>query len=126
MAFVSTVWITSATASTVALVCSSSFAISTVLITISASSPADGVVTFAGNKPGYGLMLTIDHGYGISTAYGHNSRFFVAQGTKVKRGMPISSVGNSGRSTGPHLHYEVRINGVPVDPRKFILDNPWE
>jgi len=89
-------------------------------------APADGVVTFAGNKPGYGLMLTIDHGYGISTAYGHNSRFFVAQGTKVRRGMPISSVGNSGRSTGPHLHYEVRVNGIPVDPRKFILDNPWE
>lgn len=89
-------------------------------------APADGVVTFAGNKPGYGLMLTIDHGYGIVTAYGHNSRFFVAQGTKVRRGMPISSVGNTGRSTGPHLHYEVRLNGVPVDPRKFILDNPWE
>ena len=89
-------------------------------------APADGVVTFAGNKPGYGLMLTLDHGYGITTAYGHNSRFFVAQGTRVRRGMPISSVGNTGRSTGPHLHYEVRINGIPVDPRKFILDNPWE
>lgn len=89
-------------------------------------APADGVVTFAGNKPGYGMSLTLDHGYGVTTVYGHNSRFFVAQGKKVKRGMPISAVGNTGRSTGPHLHYEVRINGIPVDPRKFILDNPWE
>jgi len=89
-------------------------------------APADGVVTFAGSKPGYGLMLTIDHGYGITTVYGHNSRFFVAQGTKVKRGMPISAVGNTGKSTGPHLHYEVKVNGIQVDPRKFILDNPWE
>ena len=89
-------------------------------------APADGVVTFAGNKPGYGLTITIDHGYGITTVYGHNSKFFVAQGKKVKRGMPISAVGSTGRSTGPHLHYEVRVNGVTVDPRKFILDNPWE
>jgi len=89
-------------------------------------APADGVVTFAGNKPGYGLMLSIDHGYGITTVYGHNSRVFVAQGARVKRGMPISAVGNTGHSTGPHLHYEVRVNGVPVNPKKFILDNPWE
>jgi len=89
-------------------------------------APADGVVTFAGNKPGYGLTLIIDHGYGIVTRYGHNSKFFVAHGTKVKRGMPISAVGSSGRSTGPHLHYEVLINGVPVNPKKFIMDNPWE
>ncbi len=89
-------------------------------------APADGVVTFAGNKPGYGLMLSIDHGYGITTVYGHNSRVFVAQGTRVKRGLPISAVGSTGRSTGPHLHYEVRVNGVPVNPKKFILDNPWE
>jgi murein DD-endopeptidase MepM/ murein hydrolase activator NlpD len=89
-------------------------------------APADGVVTFAGNKPGYGVTLTIDHGYGITTVYGHNSKLFVAQGKKVKRGMPISAVGSTGRSTGPHLHYEVRVNGITVDPRKFILDNPWE
>ena len=89
-------------------------------------APADGVITFAGNKPGYGLMLSIDHSYGISTVYGHCSRVFVAQGARVKRGMPIASVGNTGRSTGPHLHYEVRVNGVPVNPKKFILDNPWE
>ncbi|MFH1223967.1 MAG: M23 family metallopeptidase [Pseudomonadota bacterium] len=88
-------------------------------------APADGVVIFAGSKPGYGLVLTIDHGYGITTVYGHNSKFFVAQGTRVRRGMPISAVGNTGKSTGPHLHYEVKVNGVPVDPRKFILDSPW-
>jgi murein DD-endopeptidase MepM/ murein hydrolase activator NlpD len=89
-------------------------------------SPSDGIVTFAGTKPGYGLMLVIDHGYGITTRYGHNSRFYVTQGMRVKRGQPISAVGNTGRSTGPHLHYEVRINGIAVDPKKFILDNPWE
>lgn len=89
-------------------------------------APADGVVTFAGNKPGYGLMLSIDHGYGIVTKYGHNSKFFVAHGTRVKRGMPISAVGSTGRSTGPHLHYEVVINGINVNPKKFIMDNPWE
>jgi murein DD-endopeptidase MepM/ murein hydrolase activator NlpD len=88
-------------------------------------APADGIVTYTGTKPGYGLLLVIDHGYGISTRYGHNSRFFVSQGMRVKRGMPISAVGNTGRSTGPHLHYEVRINGVPVNPNKFILDDPW-
>jgi len=89
-------------------------------------APADGVVTFAGNKPGYGLMLSIDHGYGITTVYGHNSKIFVAQGARVKRGMPISAMGSTGHSTGPHLHYEVRVNGIPVNPKKFILDNPWE
>ncbi|MBN1114322.1 MAG: M23 family metallopeptidase [Oligoflexia bacterium] len=89
-------------------------------------APADGIVTFTGTKPGYGYTLVIDHGYGISTRYAHNSRFYVSQGTKVKRGLPICAVGNTGRSTGPHLHYEVRINGVPVDPKRFILDNPWE
>lgn len=89
-------------------------------------APADGVVTFAGNKPGYGLTLIINHGYGITTRYGHNSKFFVAHGTRVKRGMPIASVGSTGRSTGPHLHYEVLVNNIPVNPRKFIMDNPWE
>jgi murein DD-endopeptidase MepM/ murein hydrolase activator NlpD len=88
-------------------------------------APADGVVTFAGTKPGYGKVIVIDHGYGISTRYGHNSRFYVSHGDIVKRGMPIAAVGNTGRSTGPHSHYEVRINGLSVDPEKFILDEPW-
>lgn len=87
--------------------------------------PANGVVVYSGTKPGYGLVLVIDHGYGITTRYGHCSRFYVSQGVRVKRGMPIAAVGNTGRSTGPHLHYEVRINGVPVNPKKFILDDPW-
>lgn len=85
-------------------------------------SPADGFVTFAGYKPGYGLVLVLDHGYGITTRYGHCSKFFVVHGDKVKRGIPIAAVGSTGRSTGPHLHYEVRVNGVPVNPENFILD----
>lgn len=85
-------------------------------------SPADGVVTYAGVKPGYGKILVIEHGYGVSSRYAHNSQYAVSTGEKVRRGDVISFVGNSGRSTGPHLHYEVRINEIPVDPSNFILD----
>jgi len=85
-------------------------------------APADGIVIYTGYKPGYGMLVVIDHGYGITTRYGHCSKFYVVHGDKVKRGMPIAAVGNTGRSTGPHLHYEVRINGVAVNPEKFILD----
>jgi len=85
-------------------------------------APADGFVTYTGYKPGYGMLVVIDHGYGINTRYGHCSKFYVAHGDRVKRGMPIAAVGNTGRSTGPHLHYEVRINGIAVNPEKFILD----
>lgn len=88
-------------------------------------APADGVITYAGYKPGYGLMLVLDHGYYIATRYGHCSKFFVVHGDKVKRGTPIAAVGNTGRSTGPHLHYEVRVNGITVNPEKFILDSPF-
>jgi murein DD-endopeptidase MepM/ murein hydrolase activator NlpD len=65
-------------------------------------------------------MVVIDHGYGYQTLYGHNSKVFVKVGQRVKRGDRISAIGNTGRSTGPHLHYEVRLNGVPVNPRKFF------
>jgi murein DD-endopeptidase MepM/ murein hydrolase activator NlpD len=85
-------------------------------------APADGVVTFAGYDEGYGKMVTIDHGYGVSTRYGHNSQIYVQVGQKVSRWDVIASVGNTGRSTGPHLHYEVRVNGVPRDPALYILD----
>ena len=85
-------------------------------------APADGIVTFAGVKPGYGNTLVIDHGYGYMTKYGHNSVHFVKSGDKVKRGDRIATVGNTGRSTGPHLHYEVQVNGIPQDPQVFILD----
>lgn len=83
-------------------------------------APADGLVIFSGYREGYGKVLVIDHGYGIRTLFGHNSAVFVGQGTKVKRGETISQVGNTGRSTGPHLHYEIRKNGVPVNPATFF------
>jgi murein DD-endopeptidase MepM/ murein hydrolase activator NlpD len=85
-------------------------------------SPADGTVVFSGLEGGYGHVLVIDHGYGLKTRYGHLSRTDVKVGEKVKRGQFIAAVGNSGRSTGPHLHYEVRVNGVADNPRKFILE----
>jgi murein DD-endopeptidase MepM/ murein hydrolase activator NlpD len=85
-------------------------------------APADGTVVFAGLEGGYGHVLVVDHGYGIKTRYGHLSRIDVKVGQKVHRGDIIAAVGNSGRSTGPHVHYEVRVNGVADNPRKFILE----
>lgn len=85
------------------------------------SAPGDGVVTFSGYYHGYGQMVTIDHGYGISTLYGHCSSMFVAEGQRVKRGIPIAAVGNTGSSTGPHLHYEVHVDGVPVNPMLYVM-----
>lgn len=86
------------------------------------SAPSDGTVVFAGLEGGYGNVIVIDHGYGIKTRYGHLSKVLVKAGDHVKRGSPIANVGNTGRSTGPHLHYEVRVNGIPQNPRKFILE----
>jgi murein DD-endopeptidase MepM/ murein hydrolase activator NlpD len=86
-------------------------------------SPADGVVVFAGLEGGYGNVVVIDHGYGIKTRYGHLSSFSVKPGERLERGKVFSTMGNTGRSTGPHLHYEVRVNGVAQNPRKFILDD---
>jgi murein DD-endopeptidase MepM/ murein hydrolase activator NlpD len=83
---------------------------------------ADGVVVFAGSEGGYGKVLVVDHGYGVKTRYGHLSKFDVKLGEKVERGQQLGAVGNTGRSTGPHLHYEVRVNGIPENPRKFILE----
>lgn len=85
-------------------------------------APAAGVVTFVGSEGGYGKMLAINHGNGLVTRYGHLYRFKVKAGQKVKRGQIIGLVGNSGRSTGPHLHYEVLLAGVPTNPRYYILD----
>ena len=85
-------------------------------------APADGVVVFNGTRGGYGKMLIIDHGYGVETRYGHNQENFVTVGQKVARGQKIATVGNTGRSTGPHLHYEVRLNGIPENPRRYILE----
>jgi murein DD-endopeptidase MepM/ murein hydrolase activator NlpD len=83
-------------------------------------APADGTVTYADVHPGYGRMIEIDHGNGIVTRYGHLSGFAVADGQAIHRGQVIGYVGLSGRSTGPHLHYEVRINDTPVNPHKYL------
>jgi murein DD-endopeptidase MepM/ murein hydrolase activator NlpD len=83
-------------------------------------APADGVVIKAGFGTGYGNMVEISHGYGIKTIYGHNSRLNVKPGQRVKRGDVIAYLGDSGSSTGPHLHYEVRVNGLPVNPVRYL------
>jgi murein DD-endopeptidase MepM/ murein hydrolase activator NlpD len=84
-------------------------------------APANGVVIQSGWEPGYGNVVVIDHGYGIVTKFAHASRILVRVGAKVTRGELIAQVGNTGLSTGPHLHYEVHVNGRPVDPRRYIL-----
>jgi murein DD-endopeptidase MepM/ murein hydrolase activator NlpD len=81
---------------------------------------ADGVVTFAANRFGYGNAVIIDHRFGMSTLFGHMSKIAVKTGQQIKRGDVIGYVGNSGRSTGPHLHYEVRLNDRPLNPMKFL------
>lgn len=86
-------------------------------------SSADGVVVVAGRDSGYGNLLEVDHGYGLVTRYGHNSKLLVKVGDRIKRGQVVAQVGSTGRSTGPHLHYEVILNGVPVDPQNFILED---
>lgn len=86
------------------------------------SAPADGIVTFSGEKAGFGKFVQVDHGYGIETIYAHNQSLNVRAGEKVKRGRLLAAVGNTGHSTGPHLHYEVRVNGIAVDPLYFILE----
>lgn len=85
-------------------------------------APADGVVTFASYDESYGKLVSIDHGYGITTRFGHNSQIYVHVGQRISKWEVIAAVGNTGRSTGPHLHYEVRLNGTPVNPENFILD----
>jgi murein DD-endopeptidase MepM/ murein hydrolase activator NlpD len=86
-------------------------------------SPAAGVVVSSGFHRGYGNLLEIDHGYGVTTRYGHTSKIMVTPGRKVKRGDVVALVGSTGRSTGPHLHYEVVVNGVAVNPYGYILED---
>ena len=81
---------------------------------------AEGKVTIAGSRGGYGLLVEINHGYGFRTRYGHNSRLAVKVGQTVKKGQIIAYAGNTGTSTGPHVHYEVRLNFVPVNPRPYL------
>jgi murein DD-endopeptidase MepM/ murein hydrolase activator NlpD len=83
-------------------------------------APAEGIVIFADFMGGYGRAVVLDHGHGISTRYGHLASFAVISGQHVRRGDVIGYVGLSGRSTGPHLHYEVRINDTPVNPYKYL------
>jgi murein DD-endopeptidase MepM/ murein hydrolase activator NlpD len=84
--------------------------------------PADGTITYVGTDSGYGKVVVVNHGYGLVTRYGHNSEILVKVGQRVARGDFVSLVGNTGRTTGPHLHYEVRVNGVPVNPSRYILN----
>ncbi len=85
-------------------------------------APADGVISFVGRKGFLGKAVIINHGYGIMTQYGHTSKALKKVGDKVKRGEPIAKVGNTGRSTGPHVHYEVILNGNKVNHKKYILN----
>ena len=85
-------------------------------------APAQGLVIQSGHDGAYGLSIEINHGGGIITKYGHMQRCAVPAGVWVNRGQVIGYVGMSGRTTGPHLHYEVRLNGVPVNPMRYILD----
>src|SRR5262249_32269702 len=86
--------------------------------TVTATVP--GVVVFAGPRGGYGNMVEIDHGYGIHTRYGHLSAILVGVGSKVSKGAPVGRLGSTGRSTGPHVHYEVWLADVVRDPSRFI------
>jgi murein DD-endopeptidase MepM/ murein hydrolase activator NlpD len=81
---------------------------------------ADGIVSVADTRVGYGRLIVVDHGFGTTTYYGHLSNFNAEVGQQVHRGDVIGFVGVSGRSTGPHVHYEVRINGTPVNPWRYL------
>lgn len=89
-------------------------------------APGKAIVLEAGWKGGYGNMIELDHGNGLTTRYGHLSKIDVAAGDEVFRGQLIGYIGSTGRSTGPHLHYELRINDKPVNPRRFLPPEPTE
>ena len=85
-------------------------------------APADGIVSSMGRDYGYGKVLSINHSYGLKTRYAHLAKILVKKGQNIKRGQKIALVGNTGRTTGTHLHYEVHLNGVPVNPINYILN----
>ena len=87
-------------------------------------APANGTVIKAGFTGGYGNMVEIDHGYGLTTRYGHMSKIEATAGETVTRGQLIGYVGSTGRSTGPHLHYELRLNDKSINPRHFLPSEP--
>ena len=86
---------------------------------------ADGIVVFSSMESGYGRLVVLDHRNGLHTYYAHLSRFYVRAGQEVRRGEFVGAVGTSGRVTAPHLHYEVRVGGAPVNPYKFLAKSPF-
>jgi len=85
-------------------------------------APAGGIVSESGNDLAFGKILVISHGFGMASRYAHLNKILVNVGQKVKRGEKIAEVGMSGKTTGPHLHYEVRLNNIPVNPMRYILN----
>jgi hypothetical protein len=85
-------------------------------------APADGIVSNVGNDEAHGRMVVLSHGFGITSRYCHLSKANVKVGQKVRRGDKIAEVGMTGKTTGPHLHYEVRLNGIPANPTRYILN----
>jgi len=85
-------------------------------------APADGIVSATGKDISFGNGVAVSHGFGIVTHFNHLNKILVSAGQRVKRGDKIGEVGNTGKSTGPHLHYEVRVNGIPVNPLRYILN----
>ncbi len=86
------------------------------------TAPADGIVSDSGTDYAYGKIVVISHGFGITSRFCHLSKMFVKAGQKVNRGDKIAEVGMTGNTTGPHLHYEVRLSGIPVNPMRYILN----
>lgn len=84
------------------------------------AAPADGMVIYTGYHGGHGQVVLLDHGYGITTLFAHASKIHAKAGDKVERGQLIANVGSTGATTGPHLHYEVRVDGIPTDPMNYI------
>ena len=85
-------------------------------------APAEGIISHIGNDSLLGKILVISHGFGMTTRYGHLNKTLVKVGQKIRRGEKIAEIGMSGKATGPHLHYEVRLDGVPVNPMRYILN----
>ena len=86
------------------------------------AAPADGIISDMGSDLAHGRILVISHGFGMTSRFGHLNKVFVKVGQQVKRGDKVAEVGMTGRTTGPHLHYEVRLNGIPVNPARYILN----
>jgi len=85
-------------------------------------APADGIISDIGNDASIGKIVVISHGFGMTSRYGHLSKVLIKVGQKVKRGDKIAEVGTTGQTTGPHLHYEVRLNGIPANPMRYVLN----